>query len=164
MSRSVARENTRLDLARHAARLFLSQGVADTTGEEIAAAAGVATRTLWRHFRSKESAVEPLFAQSSLRFAAILRRWPRNLSIEELFTANLGPDKQAAEDTADDILVVRLLARLPEEPALRSAWLMSCQIGEEHLIEIIAERLDRTARRVRGAPVRSDRHGRDQDR
>ncbi|MBX9907510.1 MAG: TetR/AcrR family transcriptional regulator [Beijerinckiaceae bacterium] len=143
MSRSVARENTRLDLARHAARLFLSKGVADTTGDEIAAAAGVATRTLWRHFRSKESAVEPLFAQSSLRFAAILRRWPRNLSIEELFAANLGPDNQAAEDTADDILVVRLLARLPEEPALRSAWLMSCQIGEEHLIEIIAERLDR---------------------
>ncbi|MET3892670.1 AcrR family transcriptional regulator [Bosea sp. OAE506] len=143
MSRSVARENTRLDLARHAARLFLSQGVADTTGDEIAAAAGVATRTLWRHFRSKESAVEPLFAQSSLRFAAILRRWPRHLSIEELFAAHLGPDRQAAEDTADDILVVRLLARLPDEPALRSAWLMSCHISEEHLIEIIAERLDR---------------------
>lgn len=33
--------------------------------------------------------------------------------------------------------------RLPEEPALRSAWLMSCHISEEHLFEIIAERLDR---------------------
>lgn len=32
--------------------------------------------------------------------------------------------------------------RLPDEPALRSAWLMSCHVGEEHLIEIIAERLD----------------------
>jgi hypothetical protein len=65
------------------------------------------------------------------------------MSIEELFAAHLGPDKQAAEDAADDILIVRLLARLPEEPALRSAWLMSCQISEEHLIEIIAQRLDR---------------------
>ncbi|RYE73640.1 MAG: TetR family transcriptional regulator, partial [Hyphomicrobiales bacterium] len=61
MSRSAARENTRLELSRHAARLFLERGVADTTGDDIAAAAGVATRTLWRHFRSKESAVEPLF-------------------------------------------------------------------------------------------------------
>jgi AcrR family transcriptional regulator len=143
MSRSLARENTRLELSRHAARLFLERGVADTSGDEIAAAAGVATRTLWRHFRSKESAVEPLFAHSSLRFAAILRRWPRDVAIEELFHASLGPDKMAPQDLADDILVVKLLARLPEEPALRSAWLMSCHIGEEHLIEIIAERLDR---------------------
>lgn len=144
MSRTLARENTRLELCRHAARLFLSQGVASTSGEEIAAAAGVATRTLWRHFRSKESAVEPLFAQSSFRFGAILRRWPRDMSMEELFAAHLGPDKQEPEDTADDILVVRLLARLPEEPALRSAWLMACHISEEDLIEIIAERLDRS--------------------
>lgn len=143
MSRSIARENTRLELSRHAARLFLERGVADTSGDDIAAAAGVATRTLWRHFRSKESAVEPLFAHSSLRFAAILRRWPRDVAIEGLFHASLGPDKMAPQDLADDILVVKLLARLPEEPALRSAWLMSCHIGEEHLIEIIAERLDR---------------------
>lgn len=143
MSRSLARENTRLELSRHAARLFLERGVADTTGDDIAAAAGVATRTLWRHFRSKEAAVEPLFAHSSLRFATILRRWPRDVAIEDLFHASLGPDKMAPQDLADDILVVRLLARLPEEPALRSAWLMSCHLGEEHLIEIIAERLDR---------------------
>jgi AcrR family transcriptional regulator len=143
MSRSIARENTRLELSRHAARLFLERGVANTSGDDIAAAAGVATRTLWRHFRSKESAVEPLFAHSSLRFADILRRWPRDVAIEELFHASLGPDKMAPQDLADDILVVKLLARLPEEPALRSAWLMSCHIGEEHLIEIIAERLDR---------------------
>ncbi|WP_082610249.1 TetR/AcrR family transcriptional regulator [Bosea sp. Root381] len=143
MSRSLARENTRLDLSRHAARLFLERGIADTSGDQIAAAAGVATRTLWRYFRSKESAVEPLFAQSSLRFAAVLRRWPREVAIEDLFHASLGPDKQAPQDLADDILVVRLLARLADEPALRTAWLMSCHLGEEHLIEIIAERLDR---------------------
>lgn len=143
MSRSLARENTRLDLSRHAARLFLERGVADTSGDDIAAAAGVATRTLWRHFRSKESAVEPLLAQSSLRFTAILRQWPRDVAIETLFHANLGPDKMTPQDLADGILVVRLLARLPEEPALRTAWLMSCHIGEEQLAEIIAERLDR---------------------
>ena len=37
MSRTLARENTRLDLSRHAARLFLAKGVAGTSGEEIAA-------------------------------------------------------------------------------------------------------------------------------
>jgi len=98
-----------------------------------------------------------LFAQSSPRFAAILRRRPRHLSIKELFAANLGPDKQAAEESADDILVVRLLATLPEESALRSNWQVSCQISEEHLIEVIAERLDRSrgafAVRLRAATV-----------
>lgn len=143
MSKSLVRENIRLKLSRHAARLFLERGVAETRGDDIAAAAGIATRTLWRHFRAKEAAVEPLFAHSSLRFTAILRCWPRDIAIEELFHANLGPDKMVPQDLADDILVVRLLARLPEEPALRSAWLMSCHLGEEHLIEIIAERLDR---------------------
>lgn len=139
----MARENTRLELSRHAARLFLERGVADTSGDDIAAAAGVSTRTIWRHFRSKESAVEPLFAHSSLRFAAMLRRWPRDVSIEDLFHASFGPGNQSPQDIADDVLLVRLLARLPEEPALRTAWLMSCHLGEEHLIEIIAERLDR---------------------
>lgn len=69
---------------------------------------------------------------------------PRHLSIKELFAANLGPDKQAAEESADDILVVRLLATLTEESALRSNWQVSCQISEEHLIEVIAERLGRS--------------------
>jgi AcrR family transcriptional regulator len=143
MTRSLAREETRLELSRHAARLFLERGVADTSGDDIAAAAGVSTRTIWRHFRSKESAVEPLFAQSSHRFAGILRRWPRDVSIEDLFHASFGPGNQSPQDIADDILVVKLLARLPEEPALRTAWLMSCHLGEEHLIGILAERLDR---------------------
>lgn len=144
MTRISAREKLRLELSRQAARLFLDKGVADTSGDDIAAAAGVSTRTVWRHFRSKESAVEPLFAHSSLRFAAVLRRWPRDQSIEDLFHANLGPANQSQQDTADDILAVRLLARLPEEPALRTAWLMACHLGEEHLVEIVADRLEKS--------------------
>lgn len=145
MSRASAKENARLTVSRHAARLFLERGVAETSGDDIAAAAGLSTRTIWRYFGAKENCVEPLFALSAQRFTDLLRRWPHDLPIEELFHANIAPDKQAPEDLADDLLVVRLVARLPEEPALRAAWLMSSQQTEERLVEVIADRTARSA-------------------
>src|SRR5690242_17864741 len=52
----------RLEIARAAVDLFVAQGVAATTGEEIGQAVGVSARTVWRYFPSKESCVRPLFA------------------------------------------------------------------------------------------------------
>lgn len=144
MGRAQAKDDSKLNISRHAARLFLESSVAETSGDDISAAAGVSTRTVWRHFRSKESCVEPLFQLSTQRFAAILRTWPRDVFIEDLVHASFGPGNQPPQDIADDVLVARLIARLPDEPALRTAWLMSCHVGEELLIPIIAERLDRS--------------------
>nr|WP_314072490.1 helix-turn-helix domain-containing protein [uncultured Roseococcus sp.] len=138
-------EDPRLAVSRHAARLFLEHGVAGTSGDDIAAAAGLSKRTVWRYFRTKENCVEPLFSATALRFAATLRRWPRNMSIEDYFQACLGPDHATPEELSDGLLAVRLIARLPDEPALRAAWLMSCQISEEALAKVIGERLHRSA-------------------
>jgi AcrR family transcriptional regulator len=143
-----AREDTRLAISRHAARLFVEHGVAGTSGDDIAAAAGLSTRSIWRHFRSKESCVEPLFSASALRFGALLRQWPRNASIDAYLRACFGPGRQSKQEIADDVLAVRLIAMLPEEPALRSAWLMSCHLCELELIEVISERLDRSPKDV----------------
>ena len=57
MSDAQRREH-RLDIARHAVRLFRDDGVAATTGRDIATAAGVSERTLWRWFRAKEACVD----------------------------------------------------------------------------------------------------------
>ena len=140
------REEVRLTISRHAARLFLERGVAGTSGDDIAAAAGISTRTLWRYFRNKESCVEPVLFATNLRFTAKLRTWPRNVSIEEYLRSCLRHEAFTAEELADNALARHLAAMLPEEPALRAAWLMSVQVGEEDLIEVIADRLERSTK------------------
>jgi AcrR family transcriptional regulator len=65
----------RLEIARAAVELFVAQGVAATTGEQIGQAVGVSARTVWRYFPSKESCVSPLFAAGIDAIAASLREW-----------------------------------------------------------------------------------------
>jgi AcrR family transcriptional regulator len=139
------RQDPRLDIARHAAILFFEHGVAATSGKDIAVAAGVSERTVWRHFRTKESCVEPLFVKEALRFVDQLRTWSRHISIEDHLTECFAVDTYAPEDIRDGVLIVRLLAIMPDEPDLRATWLMACHQGEEALMTIIAGRLDRPA-------------------
>ena len=136
-----------MEVSRHAARLFVERGVAATNGDDIAAAAGLSKRTVWRYFRNKESCVEPLFDATSLRFISMLSEWPRDASIEVWLQASLGSERAPA-DLADDVLAVRLLAMLPDEPDLRASWLMATQRAEEALAGIVAERLERSARDI----------------
>jgi AcrR family transcriptional regulator len=137
-------ESTQLSVARCAARLFLEKGFAATSGGDIAAAAGISERSVWRHFRNKESCVAPLFAQSWKRFALQLQHWPRDISLDAYLADCFDLEKQAAEQIADAILIVRLIATMPEEPDLRSVWLLSYHGGEEDMMAIIGDRLDRS--------------------
>lgn len=139
-------DEARLAVSRHAARLFVERGVAATSGDDIAAAANLSKRTVWRYFRNKESCVEPLFDATSLRFIAMLRDWPRSASIEDWLQASLGIER--APDLADDVLAVRLLAMLPDEPDLRASWLMATQRAEDALAAIVADRLERSSKDI----------------
>jgi len=141
MSRTIA-ENAHIEVARSAARLFLQKGVADTTGDEIAEAAGISKRTLWRYFRTKESCVEPLFALASQRLAARLRSWPSDTSVEQFLEATYDMSKMDEQEIKDTGLVIHLIARLDEEPALLGPWHMSTRNTEETMAEVIASRLD----------------------
>lgn len=67
----------RQEIARAAVELFVDQGVTATTGEQIAQAVGVSSRTLWRYFPSKESCVSPLFAAGIDAIAAPCGPGPR---------------------------------------------------------------------------------------
>lgn len=140
-------DEARLTVSRHAARLFVERGVAATSGDDISAAAGLSKRTVWRYFRNKESCVEPLFDATSLRFIAMLRDWPRTASIEDWLQACLDV-KRAPADLADDVLAVRLLAMLPDEPDLRASWLMATQRAEDALVAILADRLERSIKDI----------------
>ncbi len=66
------RHRVRQDLSAAAMRLFATKGYEATTVDEIAAAAGVARRTFFRHFRSKEEAIFPDHDDTLVRVQAVL--------------------------------------------------------------------------------------------
>ncbi|MET7362386.1 TetR family transcriptional regulator [Streptomyces sp. NPDC005562] len=76
-SRAAAqRLKMRRELAAAAMELFASKGYEATTVDEIAAQAGVARRTFFRHFRSKEEAIFPDHDDTLIRAEAVLNAAP----------------------------------------------------------------------------------------
>lgn len=139
------RERIRLDISREAANLFWQQGVAGTSGEQIADAVGLSVRTLWRYFRNKESCAEPIISRNIDELMEMLRRWPAQLSLEDHLTAQWSerarePD---ARRSADDLIAIRMVGLADTEPAIRSAWLMACDRVEQELAVVFAARLRR---------------------
>lgn len=78
-SRAAAqRLKMRRELAAAAMELFSTKGYEATTVDEIAAAAGVARRTFFRHFRSKEEAIFPDHDDTLIRAEAVLNAAPQH--------------------------------------------------------------------------------------
>lgn len=131
-----------LEIAREAVRLFREQGVAATSGEQIAEGVGLSARTLWRYFRTKESCVEPLLALTSDAFVDTLRRWPADRTLSEHLVADHRLPESAAPGDGEAALAVVALSR--HEPALRAIWLVVHERAEPVLAEVIADRLGRS--------------------
>ncbi|MFC9165066.1 TetR/AcrR family transcriptional regulator [Streptomyces fungicidicus] len=111
----------RFEIACAAVHLFTSQGVAATTGEQIAQSVGISSRTLWRHFPTKESCVLPLLT-AALDFAVDrLRHWPAETSLLDFFaeTCRKGDLPAATPEILD------LIRMTSTEPALRAVWLQA---------------------------------------
>ncbi|WP_407110503.1 TetR/AcrR family transcriptional regulator [Streptomyces sp. DSM 116494] len=134
---------TRMEIARAAAGLFVRQGLRATRAEDIAHAAGVAPRTFYRYFASKEEAVGPLYATGAERWVEAVRAAPAGV-----------PLPQVMEDAVRHTLTpglgvsvvswhwVRTLIRLAQaNPALRRVWAEASQASERNLAEALAERL-----------------------
>lgn len=136
-----ARAEARLTVSRLACALFWERGVAATSGDDIAAAAGLSTRTIWRYFRTKESCVEPVLAKSTDRFIAVLDRWPRELSLAEHLAADAVEHPMSQQDVEDEFSAMRIAATTRTEPALRTAYLMVHDQLERGFIPVIAKRL-----------------------
>lgn len=131
----------RLTVSRIAAALFWTNGVSATSGDDIAAAAGLSTRTIWRYFRTKESCVEPLLARSADRFVAILHRWPRELSLSDHLAADGVAHPLSPQDIEDEVSAMRIATMTGSEPALRTAYLMVHDQMEQGFIPVVADRL-----------------------
>ncbi|MGW0904138.1 TetR/AcrR family transcriptional regulator [Streptomyces sp. NPDC002853] len=126
----------RFEIAREAVRLFTSQGVTATTGEQIAQAVGISARTMWRHFPTKESCVLPLLS-AGLDFAVEqLRHWPTDMSLLDFFaeTCRIG------ELPADTPVILDLIRMTSTDPALRSVWLQAHDEALPVLGKLLAQR------------------------
>lgn len=131
----------RLRVSRHACELFWERGVPATTGDDIAAAAGLSTRTIWRYFRSKESCVEPVLALSAKRFIALASRWPDELSLADHMAADMLENPLTERELADEIASLRIATMSATEPALRTAYLMVHDEMERGFAPVVARRL-----------------------
>ncbi|MGW5326325.1 TetR/AcrR family transcriptional regulator [Streptomyces sp. NPDC004014] len=134
-----------MEIARAAATLFVRQGLRATRAEDIAQAAGIAPRTFYRYFASKEEAVAPLYAAGAELCIQAVRDAPAGLSLPEAIRHavehTLSPDMRVSAASWE---WVRTLIRLADaSPALGKVWAEVCRTSEYALAETLAERLSR---------------------
>ncbi|CAM3874899.1 TetR/AcrR family transcriptional regulator [Kibdelosporangium persicum] len=132
---------TRLEVARAAVRLFLANGVAGTSAEDIAAAAGISSRTLWRYFPTKDSCVKPLLTGGIEHTARCLRSWRRDQGVTDLLDMMREQAAGTVNDIATDRTALLNLVRLTRtEPGLRAVWLEAHREAEPVFAEALAQR------------------------
>lgn len=133
-----------MKISREAARLFVRQGVSGTSGDAIAAAAGISTRTVWRHFRNKEACLGPILAVSIRRLARILEEWPMDRPLEAHLQIALPLEGEDPQLIADGRLSVQLVALAATEPDIRTGWLEAYHELERQLHDVVARRANRS--------------------
>lgn len=107
------RARARAEIVTAAHQLFLAQGYAETSVEQIAEAAGVAPRTVFRHFPRKEDLVFHRHAEQVGRFAQLLEQEPpERAPLDALVGALLGMLR--LDEGPSDGSILRLLDREPE--------------------------------------------------
>ncbi|MFD6277488.1 TetR/AcrR family transcriptional regulator [Streptomyces sp. NPDC060209] len=139
------KEALRFEIAGEAVRLFASQGVTATTGEQIAQAVGISARTLWRHFPTKESCVLPLLS-AGLEFAIDqLGNWPPETGLMDFFTdaCRYGELLPAAP------VILDLIRMTSTDPALRAVWLQAHDDALPVLGDLLAQRSGGSADDIR---------------
>ncbi|MEH0470928.1 TetR family transcriptional regulator [Streptomyces sp. B21-097] len=143
-----------MEIARAAAGLFASRGLKATRAEDIAQAAGIAPRTFYRYFATKEEAVAPLYAAGAQRWAEAVREAPAGLTVpdalEHAVRHTLVPGQGVSAASWE---WVRTLIRLAmASPALGKVWAEVCHTSEATLTEVLAERA-RAAATAADAPT-----------
>jgi AcrR family transcriptional regulator len=131
------KDEIRLEIAMAAVRLFTEHGLDGTSAAQIADAAGISTRTLWRYFPSKEACAEPLLSVGLDRFNALIRDWPADRPL-------VGVAEDAnwfSETSAQRILLILDLLRLTcTEPALDTVWVRCYSQAVQPLADVLGER------------------------
>ncbi|MFE2999147.1 TetR/AcrR family transcriptional regulator [Nocardia sp. NPDC059246] len=139
------KQETRMDIARTAARLFAAHGTSEVTADQIAAESGVALRTFYRYSRTKEEAVEPMLAAGAQRWLEIVASGPRRLpTLVELEAA--ARSSLTFEGAPEDLEITRgLIHAMDDDPALRTVWHRINLEAERELLRVLADLADGSA-------------------
>ena len=136
------REETRRDLAQIALELASERGLANVRVPEIAAAAGVSTRTFNNYFPSKEAAIAWPTVRRWTRMVENLLARPAEEPVGEALVAAIG-ELYAPAPGADpeDSFIGRFRVLAAAEPSLRVEYLRISDAGEDQLAQGIAARI-----------------------
>lgn len=131
------KDEIRLEIAMAAVRLFTEHGLDATSAGQIAEAAGISTRTLWRYFPSKEACAAPLLSFGLDRFAESVHAWPADRPLVEA-----ADDTSWFSDTSTTrlLLVLDLLRLTCTEPTLDAVWVRCYAEAVAPLAAVLAER------------------------
>lgn len=139
------KQRTRDALVDAAHRLFLSQGYAATTVDEIAAAVDVSQRTFFRYFANKEEAALAVLADAEEYFVGRLRARP---AAENPLTAMRAAICESWRDLSAAhahggrgvTAALELLQLIESTPTLLAAHLRRSADQERRVVEILAAR------------------------
>lgn len=130
------RVSIKRDIALCAVELFEAHGFANTTAEQIAAAAGISLRTFYRHCQAKEEVLTPLLTEGADELVAELGRRPAS---EPLAVATRSALVHSCEHVHAE---TRRIARIVlGDPTLKARWLAASRQAQDLLVPVIADRL-----------------------
>ena len=126
-----------------ALRLFVDKGFEETTIDDIAASAGIARRTFFRHFESKGD----LLTQSVVRHGSSVadtiraspRSWPAGTVLRHVVL-------EAVQHSAADPQTKLVMAVLSASPAAREAQLARAAAAQQRIAEAYTQRFGATRR------------------
>ncbi|MBM2613940.1 TetR family transcriptional regulator [Actinoplanes sp. LDG1-06] len=118
--------------------LFLDKGFEATTFDDIAAAAGISRRSLFRYFGTKEDIVLFHMADEGPRAAAALAARPDD---EPVWTALLAILKQIENETGDPARLLKISEMMYGTPSLRARSLEKHLQWQSDLLPEVKRRL-----------------------
>ncbi|MFJ5725632.1 TetR/AcrR family transcriptional regulator [Streptomyces sp. NPDC093149] len=133
-------QRTREDVARTAAGLFLAQGYEQTTVDQIAEAAEVSSRTVFRYFPAKEDLVLAPLTASGDALVAELRSRPEEENPMRAMRAAFGAVLRTLEEGGASGVDASLLRLIDRTPGLNAELLRRTAGLEARLAEVVAER------------------------
>jgi len=130
------RASVRRDIALRAAELFEEQGVANTTAEQIAVAAGISLRTFYRHCPIKEEALNALLEEDTSKFLEEFERRPNDESLA--VSAGAALVHAWGHSAGDTRRTVKIMLA---DPALKARWLAGVRRAQDLLAPLVAQRI-----------------------
>ncbi|MGW2252011.1 TetR family transcriptional regulator [Kitasatospora sp. NPDC001660] len=139
------KQQTRDALVQAAHVLFLSQGFAQTTVDEIATAVDVSQRTFFRYFANKDEVALAVMADAEDYFIECLRHRPAAETPLQALRASIVKawrDLGSAERTGLGSIrsALELMRMIEETPTLLAAHLRRVTEQERVVVQVIAER------------------------